>query len=405
MWLGWRVADFAERLRVEIRGRRGHRHRAMKFSRAITIRRIAAVAIAMALGIEIGELIGGNHRPLELSRTPAPKSAAGSNVVELPSVRRPATTVEAPPLSPGPAPPSRLITSHEDPQVVYEEVTPEPAPGKQGAAPERETKPTLLANLANFATKPIEGPKPLWLRNAQAIPDTHGLPIVALVIDDVGLDRKRAERAMRLPAPVTLSFMTYAPDVSHQAREASSLGHELMVHFPMEPDNPRVDPGPHALRVGEGAAEIEENLNWGLGQFSGYVAINNHMGSKFTRDTDGMRVVMRDLKARGLFFLDSRTTSSTVGPTEAREAGLPYLERDVFLDNVDSHEAVSARIAELERTARRYGYAIAIGHPRDATLDVLEKWTAEVQSRGLALVPISAVLRLKLSAAQTRVSG
>ncbi|HEY6335995.1 MAG TPA: divergent polysaccharide deacetylase family protein [Alphaproteobacteria bacterium] len=331
---------------------------------------------------------------------------AGSNVVELPLVERLAAAAQAPPPAAVPSPPPKLITSHEDPQVVYEEVTPESLAGKQsGGAPERETKPALLANLSNFASKPIDGPKPLWLRNAQAIPDTHGRPIVALVIDDVGLDRKRAERAMHLPAPVTLSFMTYAPEVSVQAHEASSLGHELMVHFPMEPDNARVDPGPHALRVGENAAEIEENLNWGLGQFSGYVAINNHMGSKFTRDAEGMRVVMRELKARGLFFLDSRTTSATVGPAEARDVGLPYLERDIFLDNVDTREAVAARLAEVEHTAHRYGYAIAIGHPRDVTLDVLEKWTAEVSSRGLALVPISAVMRLKLTADPAKVSG
>ena len=293
--------------------------------------------------------------------------------------------------------------------MVYEEVAPEPAPMKPGLpAPvpvEHEPKPVLLANLANFAEKPIEGPKPLWLRNARTIPDTHGLPIIALVIDDVGLDRKRAERAMRLPAPVTLSFMTYAPEAFSQAQEAIALGHEIMVHFPMEPDNPHIDPGPHALRVGESATEIEQNLAWGLGQFAGYVAVNNHMGSKFTRDAEGMRIVMQELKARGLFFLDSRTTASTVGPGIAREVGLPHLERDVFLDNIDTREEVSARLAELERTARHYGYAIAIGHPRDITLGVLEKWTAEIQSRGLALVPISGVMRLRLTAGQMKVSG
>jgi len=365
------------------------------------------VGMAIALGVAIGVLAGGGHRSHEAWKTAlAPKIDGGSNIVKIPLADQLAEAAKTTPPSAVTAPTPKLITSHEDPRVVYEEVAPEASSGKQsGGAQERDGKPIMLGSLSSFASKPIEGPKPLWLRNAQAIPDTHGRPIVALVIDDVGLDRKRAERAMRLPAPVTLSFMTYAPEVSVQTHEASSLGHELMVHFPMEPDNPRVDPGPHALRVSESAAEIEENLNWGLGQFSGYVAINNHMGSKFTRDAQGMRVVMQELKARGLFFLDSRTTSATVGPAEARQAGLPYLERDIFLDNVDSHEAVAAQLAEVERAARHYGYAIAIGHPRDTTLDVLEKWTADVSSRGLALVPISAVMRLKLAAEQARVSG
>ena len=73
-------------------------------------------------------------------------------------------------------------------------------------------------------------------------------------------------------------------------------------------------------------------------------------------------------------------------------------ERDVFLDNVDSREEVAARLAEVARTARRDGYAIAIGHPRDATLDVLERWTRDADRESLALVPLSAVMRALIAA-------
>src|SRR5271169_4085365 len=154
VWLGWRIGDVVERLRTGFRGRPGRGHRAMKGGRTTMTRRLAAVAIAIALGVTIGELAGGRHRPHETSRTP-PKPVAGSNVVELPLVERLAAAAQTPPPAAVPSPPPKLITSHEDPQVVYEEVTPEPSAGKQsGGAPERDAKPTLLANLANFASKP-----------------------------------------------------------------------------------------------------------------------------------------------------------------------------------------------------------------------------------------------------------
>ena len=40
--------------------------------------------------------------------------------------------------------------------------------------------------------------------------------MVAIVLDDLGLDRKRTERAIGLPGPLTLSFMTYAEELPRQ---------------------------------------------------------------------------------------------------------------------------------------------------------------------------------------------
>ena len=305
-------------------------------------------------------------------------------------------------LLPTPRHGERLITAQKDPSIVYEEVIEEPVPHPATVPPPHpgagERKPILLAVLAHLALKPALGPQPAWLKNARAMPEIRGRPMVALVIDDAGVDRKRTERAMRLPPLVTMSFLPYAPEVARQVQEAQERGHEIIVHVPMEPENGNVDPGPNALRVGDSNAEILRRLDWSLSRFSGYVGINNHMGSKFTQDAQAMRSVLEALKARGLLFLDSRTTPASVGAKLARELGLPTLERDVFLDNVDSREAVAARLAEVARTARRDGYVIAIGHPRDATLDVLERWTRDAESEGLALVPLSAVMRALIAA-------
>ena len=382
---------------------------------------IAALAIGTVLGIVLGTRQPARHAP-NLPRPPLiaekppvivppsgpPKSApritegrlAGSLEL-LPAAPEPRPAVGAAPAVPRPASGPRLITAQKDPNVVYEEAVEEPGPRRAvpvspGAGPPHvasERKPTLLAALAHLTIKPSEGPQPAWLQHALAMPDIRGRPMVALVIDDAGVDRKRTERAMHLPPRVTMSFLPYAQEVAKQVQEAKALGHEIIVHVPMEPENASVDAGPNVLRVKDSGEEIERRLDWDLSRFADYVGINNHMGSKFTQDAQGMRVVLEALKARGLLFLDSRTTPASVAAKLARELGLPTLERDVFLDNVDSREAIAARLAEVERIARRDGYVIAIGHPRDATLDVLERWTGEANAHGLALVPLSAVMR------------
>ncbi len=232
-----------------------------------------------------------------------------------------------------------------------------------------------------------------WLKNAvaSAVPDDR--PMIAIVIDDVGLDRSRSRRAMALPAPVTIALMAYAEDARAQAATARDAGHELIVHLPMEPHNRGVDPGPNALLSDLPADEFERRLEWNLSRFAGYVGVNNHMGSKLTSDPAALAPVMQALKRRGLLFLDSRTSKETQALSLARRFGVPSVERDVFIDHDPSPIGVRTALIRAEDVAQRNGFAIAIGHPKDTTLDALEEWLPEIKARGFAVVPLTAIVR------------
>jgi len=244
--------------------------------------------------------------------------------------------------------------------------------------------------LPSVARSAKEGPA--WQRHAVRIAHEPGRPMIALVIDDMGLDRKRSARAAALPARLTLAYLPYAAELPMQTAAARDAGHELLVHVPMEPDSAAEDPGPHAMLASAGEREILAELDWMLGRFDFYVGINNHMGSRFTRDPARMAMVLSELKRRGLLFLDSRTTARTVAADTARTLGVPVAERDIFLDAEDSTQAVRARLADLEARAKAQGYAVAIGHPKDATLAALEQWIPQARARGFALVPLTAVV-------------
>ncbi len=268
---------------------------------------------------------------------------------------------------------------------------PAPAPIAQHA-PEVAPLPLVQAEAPPAIPAPTPAPEQTWRQNAVAPLAVAHAPMIAIVIDDMGVNRKGTEQALKLPAPITLSFLPYAQGVAGFVKTARENGHEILVHIPMEPKGP-ADPGPRALRVSQSADEIRANLIWDLARFTGYVGVNNHMGSKFTADAQAMRPVMEELKTRGLMFLDSRTGPDTQAANIARDVGVPVLSRDVFLDNDDEGAKVEAQFSRLEKLARKNGAAIAIGHPHPETLAILEKWIPEAKARGFTLVPLTAIMK------------
>jgi polysaccharide deacetylase 2 family uncharacterized protein YibQ len=262
----------------------------------------------------------------------------------------------------------------------------------------RPAKPTEEAALRPpLPMPPPTAAKPTWLRYAVPAPPTGNRPLVAIVLDDLGLDRVRTAAATRLRGPLTMSFMTYASDLGTQTRAARQAGHELLLHVPMEAVDRQADPGPHGLLAELSRDEIIERLRWGLGRFDGFVGINNHMGSKFTSDERGMEPVMEELRARGLLFLDSRTSPFSAGLRLAIAFGVPHAARDVFLDDDQTPPAIANQLARVEQFARQHGSAIAIGHPHDPTIAALKTWLPVLGDKGLALVPLSAVVRHRMT--------
>jgi hypothetical protein len=217
-------------------------------------------------------------------------------------------------------------------------------------------------------------------------------PSVAFVIDDLGADAVHTRKAIVLPPAVTLAFLPYPADTPRLAREARHAGHEILVHVPMEAMGAH-DPEPFALTTGLPPAEIERRLDWALSRVPGYSGINNHEGSRFTADRGALEPVMRVLAQRGVFFFDSRTTPDSQVLPVAHAFGVASASRDVFLDDVETIDAVDAQLRVLEARARRQGTAIAIGHPHEITLDAVAYWIAH--RAGFEVIPLSEAIRRK----------
>jgi uncharacterized protein len=219
------------------------------------------------------------------------------------------------------------------------------------------------------------------------------LPKIAIIIDDIGNDTSLASSLMDMGLPVTLSVLPsslYAREIAEKARKK---GFEVILHLPMEPKNyPSVNPGPDALLTKMDERQIRAIIDKDLKKVPGISGVNNHMGSYFTEKEDKMTYVLKELKKKDLFYLDSRTTSNSVGFRIARELGVPAAKKSVFLDNDPSSRAVKYQLERLIGIARYSGEAIGIGHPHDVTVDVLKDY-ATILKTEFKVVPVSELVK------------
>ena len=217
-------------------------------------------------------------------------------------------------------------------------------------------------------------------------------PRIAIIIDDLGDNLVNGLRAVRLSGDVTCAFLPFAPYTKGLARQAHFQDKEVMVHLPMDSLDDR-HLGPGGLKVGMLRDRFIKVLRADLKAVPYATGINNHMGSLLTQLPENMAWLMAELSHHPLYFVDSRTTNFTVAREYARLSGIPSQKRDVFLDNVQTRPAVIRQLRKVLAIAKAKGHALAIGHPYDVTLDLLEESLPRLaREEGVEIVPVSRLL-------------
>jgi polysaccharide deacetylase 2 family uncharacterized protein YibQ len=254
-------------------------------------------------------------------------------------------------------------------------VAPQPRPGTV-AKPERSLAHHSVPEYEAFHRERVPPPPPV----TRIKPTTNGIP-VAIIIDDVGYDRKTAEGFLALGVPLTFSVLPEGTFNKRIVDKALKNHVEIMLHQPMEPiDYPSVNPGPAALLSTMNPDELIAQLNTNLDRLPQVKGVNNHMGSKLTASSEQMRQVFTILKKRDLFFVDSRTSADTLCRPSAALLRLPFAERDVFIDHVQTAAFIRQQLKRLIERAQQQGYAIGIAHPHPVTLEVLKEMLPELKS-------------------------
>lgn len=204
----------------------------------------------------------------------------------------------------------------------------------------------------------------------------NGKPKIAIIIDDIGLDKNQIDRLLNISVPLNFAILPDLPYSNYAAKMANDKGWEVILHLPMEPKETSgyfaEDAGENALLVGLPKSEILDRLKHNLSSVPYVKGVNNHMGSKFTENEELMELVLKELKEEGLFYIDSKTTVNTVGFKLGRKMGLKTGSRDIFLDKSQRDpKYIKSRLDELVRVSKLSGSAIGICHPYPETIEVL----------------------------------
>ncbi|MGH1403223.1 MAG: divergent polysaccharide deacetylase family protein [Alphaproteobacteria bacterium] len=251
-----------------------------------------------------------------------------------------------------------------------------------------ESSISLHENAAIDTTKEIQATPTL----SPKYQEPNGTGMVVIIIDDMG-QSLRSKQVEVLSGPLTLSYLPTGKNLKDRTQRAKDNGHEIMLHMPMEPMNSSLDDGSTMLRKAQNVDEFDKTLTWSFAQMDNFVGVNNHMGSRLTQDQNAMNRFMSYIQDKDVFFIDSKTVGSSVAAETAKNMGIPYAERDVFLDHEINAEFIKNALKKTENIARKKGYAIAIGHPHKETIAALKEWIPTLSGKGLILVPASRVIK------------
>ena len=219
--------------------------------------------------------------------------------------------------------------------------------------------------------------------------------LIAVVIDDLGNTLEDGRRVAALPGPVGCSILPHTAHAAEIADLAHAAGKEVLLHLPLESvgDMPL---GPGGITLDMDEADIKATVQDDLTSIPHLVGVNNHEGSLITQHPGDMAWILKAVHRAGrYYYLDSFTSPDSVAYQVAREQHVPTARRDVFLDDVDTEEAVRTQWDRLIDIARKRGFALAIGHPRATTIAVLEAELPNFASGNVTLVAPSKIVELQ----------
>ena len=222
-----------------------------------------------------------------------------------------------------------------------------------------------------------------------ALPKKAILGRIAIIVDDCGYNLQPCTFSSLIKYPVTFSILPNLKHSTDVAECAHQNKKEVMLHLPMEPHH-NLDKYPenYIIKTSMKKTKIEEIINAALKSVPFAAGVNNHMGSKATEDRKVMAIVFSALQKKELFFVDSLVTNQSVCQTLANEMNLSFTHRDIFLDNQNERSYIENQFALLKEEVKKNGYAVAIGHARTLTLQIIKEQTELLEKEGFKFVAV-----------------
>jgi polysaccharide deacetylase 2 family uncharacterized protein YibQ len=386
------------------------RRKALRIPWAPIITALFTIPVAVFAGVAMfsNDPLGGEPTAVAPATVSSDAAAAASDTPAppgTPAAGAPAAQTAAPAATPAGTKTVTIIDGGTGARRdVVIPATPEGAQGGQGSQGNQGSQPA--ANDQRFVEQSRHGPLPRIAQDGTRPSDAFARPVkpaangksngprVAIVVGGLGIGANTTTDALRkLPGPVTLAFAPYGGDLERQVARARETGHEVMLQIPMEPfDYPDNDPGPHTLLTSIDAGQNLDRLHWLMSRFQGYVGLINYMGGRFSASEQGMAPVLREAATRGLIYLDDGSSARSLAGQIAGANNLAFAKADLIIDQVPTAADVDRALGRLETIARARGTAVGFAGALPVSVDRIARWIKAAESRGIQLVPITAVV-------------
>ncbi len=299
--------------------------------------------------------------------------------------------------TPEPQAPIATVAAVKPAKPLYTEPRrkpPRPAPARPVLKPVADsvasTLPVVIetTELAPLAPLPVE--EAVTTDTAPRIP---GAPRIALVVTAAGIHEATTRKAIdSLPSAITLAFAPIGKKTGDLARAARADGHTILAEIPMEPMNPRRDPGePLTLRVANTGPDNLARLDKALARVPGASGISSYLGAKFSRSDIAASPVIDGIGARDLFLFENQPSGQSRLRGLANARNIPYAASTVAIDIERDTTSMMDRLSTLEAQARRDGIAIGVATTYRDTIATLEDWIVKAQKRGIVFVPVTRI--------------
>jgi polysaccharide deacetylase 2 family uncharacterized protein YibQ len=218
-------------------------------------------------------------------------------------------------------------------------------------------------------------------------------PRIAIVVGGLGISEAATnESIVKLPGAVTFAFAPHTADLTRWTAKARDDGHEFLIQLPMEPfDYPDNDPGPQTLLTTLPKDQNIDRLYWFLSRSHGYVGVANFMGARFTANEDAMAPILTELSRRGLLYFDDGASTRSIVRRAADSAKAPYIKADIVIDAKPNWSDIDTALERLERLALEREHAVGVATALPVSIERIARWAKSVESRGIRIVPLSAV--------------
>ena len=224
---------------------------------------------------------------------------------------------------------------------------------------------------------------------------------VSVIITNLAsLGDKEKRDIAELNENIAYSISPYLKDSASLHSYLSAEDRELWLSLPIEraSDGGTItDPGPKALLSRLSYANNKDNLNWIMAQGHSYTGLAAFSNSAFTKNQPVMRLILKDVFARGLGLVDLNPDGLDYFEQNAAFNNAPYLRGSVNLSKPEWRDNIKGGLERAEKLALMQGKALIVVPYYPNVIKELKQWLPRLSNSDIRVVPPSSVAAMGIS--------